>query len=116
MALSRRTLIQSSVVIGGAAALTDMAFSTAAWAVTGQLTPEHTTLARTLVRGTPGTGGYAPVIVQAGEPHTVRTDLGGTANPARTSTRSPVLAFAHLTDVHLVDAQSPMRLEYVDRL
>ena len=53
---------------------------------------------------------------KSGEPHTLRTDLGGTANPARTSTRSPVLAFAHMTDVHLVDAQSPMRLEYVDRL
>jgi metallophosphoesterase (TIGR03767 family) len=116
MVLSRRALIQSSVVIGGATALTDMALSSAAWAVTGQLTPEHTTLAKTLVRGTAGTGGYAPVIVQAGEPHTLRADLGGTASPARTTTRTPVLAFAHLTDVHLVDAQSPMRLEYVDRL
>ncbi|KAA1398072.1 TIGR03767 family metallophosphoesterase [Aeromicrobium ginsengisoli] len=115
MALSRRTLIQSSVVIGGAAALTDLSFSTAAWAVTGQLSPEHTTLATRLVRGAPGAGGYAPVIVQTGEPHTLRTELGGTANDARTTTRTPILAFAHMTDVHLVDAQSPMRLEYVDR-
>jgi len=115
MALSRRTLIQSSVAIGGAAVLTDLSFSTAAWAVTGQITPNHTTLASTLVRGTPGTGGYAPVIVQSGEPHSLRTDLGGTANDARTTTRTPILAFAHMTDVHLVDAQSPMRLEYVDR-
>lgn len=116
MTLSRRALIQSGAVIGGAAAFTDLALSPAAWAVTGQLTPEHTTLARTLVRGTPGAGGYAPVIVQSGEPHTLRTDLGGSASPARTTTRTPVIAFAHMTDVHLVDAQSPMRLEYVDRL
>lgn len=116
MTLSRRALIQSGAVIGGAAAFTDLALSPAAWAVTGQLSPDHTTLARTLVRGTPGTGGYAPVLVKSGEPHKLRTDLGGTANPARTSTRSAVLAFAHMTDVHLVDAQSPMRLEYVDRL
>jgi metallophosphoesterase (TIGR03767 family) len=115
MTLSRRALIQSGVVIGGAAALTDLSFSTAAWAVTGQLSPEHTTLAATLVRGAPGPGGYAPVIVQSGEPHTLRTDLGGVANDARTTNRTPILAFAHMTDVHLVDSQSPMRLEYVDR-
>src|SRR5215210_7197030 len=104
MTLSRRALIQSGAVIGGAAAFTDLALSPAAWAVTGQLTPDHTTLARTLVRGTPGSGGYAPVIVKSGEPHTLRTDLGGTANPARTSTRPPVLAFAHMPAVHLVPA------------
>lgn len=116
MTLSRRALIQSGAVIGGAAAFTDLALSPAAWAVTGQLSPQHTTLAGRLVRGTPGAGFYAPVVVQAGEPHLVRTDLGGIANPARTTTRTPVLAFAHLTDVHIVDAQSPMRMEYVDRL
>jgi metallophosphoesterase (TIGR03767 family) len=116
MALSRRTLIQSGVVLGGAAALTDLSMSSAAWAVTGRLSPQHTTLAGTLVRGTPGTGGYAPVVAGAGEPHLVRTDLGGTPGATRTTTRTPVLSFAHLTDVHLVDAQSPMRVEYVDRL
>lgn len=116
MTISRRALIQSSVVIGGAAALTDLALSPAAWAVTGQLTPEHTTLAGTLVRGTAGNGGYAPVVVAAGEPHTVRAELGAPAGATRATTRTPVLAFAHMTDVHLVDAQSPMRLEYVDRL
>lgn len=116
MTISRRALIQSGVVIGGAAALTDLALSPAAWAVTGRLAPQHTTLAHTLVRGTPGTGGYAPVVVRAGEPHTVRTDLGATAGAGRAATRTPVLSFVHLTDVHIVDEQSPMRVEYVDRL
>lgn len=116
MELSRRKLIQSGAVISGAAALTDLALSPAAWATSRALAPQHTTLSSTLVRGPSGAGGYAPVIHHAGEPHTVRTDLGVPAGPNRATTRTPVLAFAHLTDVHLIDAQSPMRVEYLDRL
>ena len=115
MDLSRRKLIQSGAVIGGAMALTDLALSPAAWAVGGQIVPPKTTLAGTLVRGTPGPGGYAPVVVAAGERHVVRTDLGVDAGANRANTRKAVLAFAHLTDVHIVDAQSPLRVEYVDR-
>ena len=114
MDLSRRKLIQSGAVIGGAMAVTDLALSPAAWAVGGQTAPPVTTLAGTLVRGTPGPGGYAPV-VRLSEPHIPH-------RPRRTrelhthSSRQPVTAFAHLTDVHIVDSQSPMRVEYVDRL
>lgn len=115
MELTRRALIQSSVVIGGAAVLTDLSLSSAAWAVGAPLAPQNTTLAGTLVRGEPGVGGYAPVVVHAGEPHHVRDDLGVPATPTRDSTRTPVLAFAHMTDVHLIDEQSPMRVEYIDR-
>ncbi|MEO6605086.1 MAG: TIGR03767 family metallophosphoesterase [Aeromicrobium sp.] len=97
-------------------ALTDLALSPAAWAVGGQIAPPKTTLAGTLVRGAPGPGGYAKVVVAAAEKHIVRTDLGVPAAPNRASVRKPVTAFAHLTDVHLVDAQSPDRVEYVDRL
>ena len=77
--------------------------------------PESTTLASTLGKGPAGAGGYRPVIRQAGEPHVVRTDLGTAANAGRASRRTAVLSFAHLTDVHIVDAQSPARVEYVDR-
>lgn len=115
MVLSRRKFIQSGIVIGGAAAITDLSFTPAAWGVTGQTTPPKTTLLGTLARGAPGAGGYAPIVLQAGEPHTVRTDLGVAAKATRSKTRQPVLTFAHMTDVHLVDAQSPMRVEYSDR-
>ncbi|WP_332642790.1 TIGR03767 family metallophosphoesterase [Aeromicrobium sp.] len=97
-------------------ALTDLALSPAAWAVEGQTAPPVTTLAGTLVRGAPGPGGYAPVVEASNEPHTARTDLGVPASSTPISGRQSVTAFAHLTDVHIVDAQSPMRLEYVDRL
>ncbi|WP_344770693.1 TIGR03767 family metallophosphoesterase [Aeromicrobium panaciterrae] len=97
-------------------ALTDLALSPAAWAVGGQTAPPVTTLSGTLVRGTPDSKGYAPVVEASPEPHIVRTDLGVPASTTPASGRQPITAFAHLTDVHLVDAQSPMRLEYVDRL
>ena len=116
MDLSRRKLIQSGVVIGGAMALTDLALSPAAWAVEGQTAPPVTTLSGTLVRGTPNAQGWAPVVEASAEPHVIRTDLGTPASSTAISGRQPVTAFAHLTDVHIVDAQSPMRLEYVDRL
>ncbi|MGI8336450.1 TIGR03767 family metallophosphoesterase [Actinomadura scrupuli] len=74
-----------------------------------------TTLDRTLLLGSPGAKGYRPVVAGPGEPHLLRRDLGGTASPARTTGRRPVLVFGHLTDVHIVDSQSPARVEYLDR-
>jgi hypothetical protein len=50
-----------------------------------------------------------------GEPHIVRSDLvgGGSASP---KLGGPALAcFAHLTDIHLTDVQSPARFEYINR-
>ncbi|MEH3033246.1 MAG: TIGR03767 family metallophosphoesterase [Aeromicrobium erythreum] len=120
MTLSRRRLIQSGAAVGGAAAFgfvptgalaAPLRTGTAAAASAA----EHTTLSSTLVRGTPGAGGYTPVRSGPGEPHVVRTDLQA-AGANRATTRTAVLAFVHLTDVHVIDAQSPARVEYVDRL
>jgi metallophosphoesterase (TIGR03767 family) len=45
----------------------------------------------------------------------VRTDLGATAAPGREDCRTPLLAFAQFSDVHVVDHQSPARVEWLDR-
>ncbi|MGP4029758.1 TIGR03767 family metallophosphoesterase [Actinomadura sp. 3N407] len=74
-----------------------------------------TTLDRTYVLGAAGAGGYRPVISGPGEPHLLRRDLGGAASARRAATRRGVLAFGHLTDVHVLDAQSPARVEFIDR-
>jgi metallophosphoesterase (TIGR03767 family) len=73
-----------------------------------------TTLANTLLLGPAGSGGYRPIVVGPGEPCLRRLDLMP-APPAAAPARRSVLAFAHLTDVHVVDAQSPARVEYLDR-
>src|SRR5687767_8720366 len=108
MTLSRRDLIRSGFVVGGAVALGGRPGS--AWALPSAiLAPQGTTLESTYVRA-PSGGPYRPILVAGPEPHTVRTDLGTPAGGGREGTRTPVLSFAHLTDVHVIDAQSPARV------
>lgn len=78
--------------------------------------PYGTTLDRTLLLGMPGRGGYRPIVGGAGEPHVVRRDLGGAATRLRGRKRRPLLAFAQFSDIHILDAQSPARVEFLDRL
>ncbi|MGN6576696.1 MAG: TIGR03767 family metallophosphoesterase [Nocardioides sp.] len=114
MDLTRRALLRSGVALGTAAVL-GLESNTRAWAAPGLARPQGTTLETILDRGAPGAGGYAPVVRRAGEPHVVRTDLGVPAARNRAARRRGVVAFAHLTDSHIVDAQSPMRVEWMDR-
>jgi len=68
---------------------------------------------RELSRGS--SAAYHGVGELGGEPHLVRGDLlaGPTSHPR---IGGPALAcFAHLTDVHLTDVQSPARFEYINR-
>lgn len=71
-----------------------------------------TTLDQTVVNDTPGALGYLPLkVVPGGEPHILRTDLGFFAQPTLS-----LGAFAQMTDLHVVDDQSPARVEFTDRL
>jgi metallophosphoesterase (TIGR03767 family) len=79
------------------------------------LAPEHSTLHRTLLHGKPGAKGYRTVVVGPGEPSNQRRALIGNRKRNHRSTRRPLVAFGQLTDMHLVDAQSPARVEFLDR-
>lgn len=81
----------------------------------GPVAPRGTTLERTLLRGTPGRGGYRRNVVGPGEPYVVRTDLGGTPRADRATRRRALSAFVQLTDIHTQDTQSPARVEFLDR-
>lgn len=50
-----------------------------------------------------------------GDPRVVRDDLGAAA-AGRTGSRKEVLTFGHQTDMHVVDEESPLRFEYLDKL
>ncbi|TCJ22300.1 TIGR03767 family metallophosphoesterase [Nocardioides jejuensis] len=106
--ITRRNLIRSGLA---AAAVSGILRPVPALAVV----PTGTTLARTWQRGAPGAGGYRKIVAGGGEPHVVRTEFVTTPAADRATRRTGVLAFAQLSDVHVVDAQSPMRLEWLDR-
>ena len=76
-----------------------------------------TTLEETIVKGaTLQTGtkaSYFRLAAGPGEAHIVRTELARRTAPA--NGRRSLLHFVHLTDTHITDAQSPARVEFLDR-
>ena len=79
--------------------------------------PASTTLDSTIVKGSllrSGTKqGYHRLADGPGEPHLLRQELAARTGPP--SGRRSLLHFVHLTDIHLTDAQSPARVEFLDR-
>lgn len=56
-------------------------------------------------------GGYRALRPGPGEPHVLRTELGAGDGAAA----EVLLTIAHLSDLHVCDAQSPARVEFLDR-
>ncbi len=61
---------------------------------------------QTLRGGPAGPGGYRQLIPGPAEPHVLRDELQAAAASAE-----PLLTVAHLSDIHICDAQSPARAE-----
>jgi metallophosphoesterase (TIGR03767 family) len=64
----------------------------------------------TIAREEPGSGGYQRLVARPGEDHLVR---GGAAPSGRLR---GIACFVHVTDQHVMDAQSPARMDFLDRL
>ena len=109
--MSRRDVLRAGVAAG--VGVTTLAVT--ARAAAGFAWPDGTTLASTILPGPPGRGGYRLLQQSSGEPPLTRDDLGVSARTTQETRRTPLVAFAQLTDVHVLDAQSPMRLEGVDQ-
>lgn len=65
----------------------------------------------TIRPGGPGPSGYRRLVAGPGQEHVLR---GG--GPAPSGPLRGVLCFVHVTDLHVMDAQSPARLDFLDRL
>lgn len=111
MTFTRRTLIKGAAGAAGVAAVD--VFSAGPVAASVPAGGDATTLRRTLVRGPGAAGGYASITLAAGEPYLLRRDLAGTTIRRRGG-RRVVASFAQLTDIHVMDVQSPARFEFFD--
>jgi metallophosphoesterase (TIGR03767 family) len=114
VAITRRTVLKGAL---GAAGITltgalEQLTAGGAFGLPGA-SGAGTTLERTIVRGTAGSGGYAPLTTAAGEPFLFRGDLAGVSGHP-TGDRRVLTCFAQLTDVHVMDVQSPARFEFFD--
>jgi metallophosphoesterase (TIGR03767 family) len=112
MPLSRRDFLKLSAAAAGSIPLARLGLSASeALAADGA----GTTLEQTLVKGSrlgQGTkGAYYRLRIGPGEPHVRRTELGGVSS----APLAHAMSFVHFTDVHLIDAQSPARVEFLDR-
>jgi metallophosphoesterase (TIGR03767 family) len=113
MDLSRRSLLKSALVLGGVSAMTrEMVFGSFAGEA---VAAGRTTANGTYAPGVPDANGYRKVVAGPADSRLVRTDLGISAGGARSKLRRGLLAFAQLSDMHVVDHQSPARLEWTDR-
>lgn len=112
-ALSRRAFLASAA--GLAAALRIPAPTMAARladppAPAGPDAP--TTLRETIRQRATGNRGYRTLVPGPGEPYVVRADiLGRSPAPGRAAARRSLGYLGHTSDIHIIDAQSPSRLE-----
>jgi len=108
--VSRRTFFRLGGAAAAGAALAPRLGLARATASAG------TTLSETIVRGARiGQGtrqAYYRLAAGPGEPHLLRQELAKRSSSPR---RASLLHFAHFTDIHLIDAQSPARVEFLDR-
>ncbi|MEA2442048.1 MAG: hypothetical protein QOH76_3472 [Thermoleophilaceae bacterium] len=80
------------------------------------LLKKGTTLEQTIVRGAKlNPQGYVRLAAGKAETFVVREELGQKARSGRAARRTGLACIVQFTDTHIVDAQSPARVEYVDR-
>jgi metallophosphoesterase (TIGR03767 family) len=112
---TRRELLRA-VSFGGASLVLPPVFFPSRRTLVRPVDPRGTTLDRTVLKAaTELRNGYRLLVAGPGEPHHVRTDLGVAPLAGREKRRAAVTAFVQFTDMHLLDAQSPARVEFLDR-
>ncbi|WP_426573423.1 TIGR03767 family metallophosphoesterase [Aquihabitans sp. McL0605] len=113
--MSRRRFLAGSA--GAATAASIAGWTPRLWAeaqrrsLGAAIDPAGTTLALTIVAS--GNGPYRTTAEGPAEPTLVRAELQA-PSPGREDRRTVLAAFVHFTDQHLIDAQCPGRVEFLD--
>lgn len=117
MPLDRRGFLRRGLIGAGAIVGTQLLGPLAAHAVAPARTAVR--LARSTATGTivptdPNAAGYRLLTVGPAEEHVLREGIGIDAVSGRASRRKHVLSFVQLSDIHVMDHQSPARLQEFD--
>ena len=115
-AWTRRDLLRGALWVGAAAwtpgLWTPQRAAADAASLRRAVRPEGTTLAATTAR--PPTAGYRRLSTGPGWPLVARSDLAALGDD-RLDERRSLATFVAFSDTHIVDAQSPGRVEFLDR-
>ena len=110
--LSRRQFLATAAA---AAAAAGIPLETVGAAAAAEVTPAAdapSTLLQTMLQGGTVKGEYRTLVAGPGESYLPRVDLLGRApDAARVAARRSLLYLGHLSDMHVIDAQSPGRIE-----
>lgn len=112
--LSRRSFVAGTAALAGAWQLDPQALATRLDSVgtIAAASEVPSTLQQTVLRGAVVSKQYRALTTGPGEPYLPRLDvLGRSPDPSRVSNRRSLLYLAHLSDMHVIDAQSPARIE-----
>jgi metallophosphoesterase (TIGR03767 family) len=109
--LSRRRFVAQVGTLAAALSLDPLLLgSTLSEAAAPSTAPS--TLQQTILQGSIRQGSYRTLTAGPGEPYLPRLDvLRAAPNAARTKARRSLLYLGHLSDLHVIDAQSPGRIE-----
>lgn len=114
MGLSRRAFLASAAGLAATWGLPRRELGSALATPATPASSAPTTLLATIRQLTTGSGQYRKLATAPGEPYLTRLDLlGKAADPARVNRRRSLIYLGHMTDIHVMDAQSPARLEPV---
>lgn len=110
--LTRREFLARTAVLAAAAGLAPDLLGTALAAETLDVAAVPSTLQQTILHGPVVQGRYRSLTTAPGEPYLPRLDvLRRTPDPGRAGARRSLLYLGHLSDLHVIDAQSPGRIE-----
>ena len=111
--ITRRSLLKGTSGSLAAAALVGAAAEPNAYAASRAVNIKGTTLEQA---ATPvSAGGYTRLTAGPAYPMTVRTELAAPKS-GRDNTRQALASFVQFTDLHMIDAQSPVRFEFLTKV
>ncbi len=111
--LSRRAFLARAAVVAALTGVEASALgSSIARAGSGAAADAPSTLHQTILQRTRGTRQYRTLVAGPGEPYLPRLDvLRRSPSSARNTARRSLLYLGHLSDLHVIDSESPGRIE-----